>query len=92
VVARFARGEKEVTSVVLFHVVLILVGLAVLTGVVPTGRVGSALSYLHKSIGITTPSTKQVRMVAFIWIGSAIVMVDGSLLLLLLITSLSKPR
>jgi hypothetical protein len=81
-----------VVSIVLFHVVLILLGLAIATRVLPTTRVSNALSYLHKSIGITTPSAKQVRMVALIWIGFAIIMIDGCLLLLLLITSLSNTR
>ena len=79
-------------GIILFHIALILLGLTIVTGVLPTARVGNALSYLHKSIGITTPSAKQVRMVALIWIGSAIVMLDGCLLLLLLITSLSSTR
>jgi len=81
-----------VVSIILFHIVLILLGLTIVTGVLPTARVSNALSYLHKSIGITTPSAKQVRMVVLIWIGSAIVMLDGCLLLLLVLTSLSNTR
>jgi hypothetical protein len=48
------------------------------------------LGYLHKTIGITTPSLKQVRTVALIWIGSTIIIVDGFLFLLVFITSLSN--
>jgi hypothetical protein len=81
-----------VISIVLFHVVLILLGVAIVTRIVPPERVGNALGYLHKSIGITTPSANQVGMVALIWIGAAIVMVDGCLFLLLFITSLSNSR
>jgi hypothetical protein len=50
------------------------------------------LGYLHKTIGITTPSPEQVRLVALIWIGSAIIIVDGCLFLLLFITNFSKSR
>ena len=47
------------------------------------------LSYLHKVIGITTPSLEQVRMVALIWIVSTVVIVDGCIFLLLFIAKLS---
>lgn len=52
--------------------------------------VSNMLGYLHKTIGITTPSLKQVRTVALIWIGSTIIIVDGFLFLLVFITSLSN--
>jgi hypothetical protein len=78
--------------IVVFHVLILLVGLGIVSRVVPTQLVSDMLGYLHKTIGITTPSPTQVRMVGLIWIGSVIVIVDGCLLLLLLITNLSNSR
>jgi hypothetical protein len=78
--------------IVIFHVLMLLVGLGIVSRVVPTQLVNDMLGYLHKTIGITTPSPTQVRMVGLIWIGSVIVIVDGCLLLLLLITNFSNSR
>ena len=77
---------------VVFHVLMLLAGLGIVSRVVSTQLVSDMLGYLHKTIGITTPSPEQVRLVALIWIGSVIVIVDGCLLLLLLITNFSKSR
>ncbi|HKB97328.1 MAG TPA: hypothetical protein VKD23_00945 [Terriglobales bacterium] len=77
-------------SIVVFHVLILLLGLGIVSRVVPLERVGYMLGYLHKAIGITAPFPEQVRTVALIWIGSAIFVVDGCLLLLVLITSLSN--
>jgi hypothetical protein len=73
-----------------FHVLMLLLGSAVLTRVVPERRVANLLGYFHKSVGITTPSPQQVRMVALIWIGLTIVMVDGCIFLLVFIASASN--
>jgi hypothetical protein len=48
------------------------------------------LGFLHNTIGITTPSLEQVRMVALIWIGSVIIIVDGCVFLLVFIASLTN--
>jgi hypothetical protein len=77
-------------AIVVFHVVMLLLGLGVGSRVVPTELVSNMLGYLHKTIGITTPSLEQVRTVALIWIGSTIIIVDGFLFLLVFITSLSN--
>lgn len=77
-------------AIVVFHILLLLLGLGVATRLVPTSRVGNTLGYLHKAIGITTPSAGQVRMVALIWIGSILVMIDGCLFLLVFITKISS--
>jgi hypothetical protein len=74
-------------GLVAFHVLMLLLGLGIATRIVPTERVGDLLGYLHTSIGITTPRPEQVRMIALIWIGSTVVIVDGCLLLLLFIAS-----
>jgi hypothetical protein len=78
-------------AIVVFHVVMLLLGLGVGSRVVATDLVSNMLGYLHKTIGITTPSLKQVRTVALIWIGSTIIIVDGFLFLLVFITKLSNP-
>ena len=78
-------------AIVVFHVVMLLLGLGVGSRVVPTELVSNMLGYLHKTIGITTPSLEQVRTVALIWIGSTIIIVDGFLFLLVFITKLSNP-
>jgi hypothetical protein len=76
-------------AIVLFHALMLLLGLGIVSRVVPLQLVSNLLGYLHKTIGITTPSVQQVRMVALIWIGSVIVIVDGCLFLLVLITRMS---
>jgi hypothetical protein len=76
-------------AIVVFHILILILGLAVGSEIIPAQRVSSALGYLHNSIGITTPAARQVRMVALIWIGSLVFIVDGCLLLLLLVTKLS---
>jgi hypothetical protein len=78
--------------IVIFHVLMLLVGLGIVSRVIPTQLVSDMLGYLHKTIGITTPSSEQVRMVGVIWIGSVIVIVDGCLCLLVLITNFSNSR
>jgi hypothetical protein len=75
-------------SIVVFHVLMLLLGLGILSRAVPAQLVSDVLGYLHKTIGITTPPLEQVRMFALIWIGSVIIIVDGCLVLLVSITSL----
>jgi hypothetical protein len=75
-------------GIVGFHVLMLLLGLGIVVRVISAERVSNALSYLHTTIGITTPPLEQVRMIAVIWIGSTVVIVDGCLLLLVFITRL----
>jgi hypothetical protein len=75
-------------AIVVFHILMLLLALGVGIEIIPAQRVSTALGYLHNSIGITTPAEQQVRMVALIWIGSVVFIVDGCLLLLLFITKL----
>ena len=77
-------------GIVVFHALMLLLGLGIVSRAVPAVLVGDLLGYLHKAIGITTPSLEQVRTVALIWIGSTIIIVDGCLFLLVFITSLSN--
>jgi hypothetical protein len=76
-------------GIIVFHILMLLLGLGVGSQIIPLPRVSDALGYLHNSIGITTPAERQVRMVALIWIGSLVVIVDGCLLLLLFVTKFS---
>jgi hypothetical protein len=76
-------------GVIAFNAVMVLLGLGVATRVVPVKLLSDMLGYLHTTIGITTPSPDKVRMVVLIWIASLILLVDGLLFLLVLLTSIS---
>jgi hypothetical protein len=73
---------------VVFHVLMLLLAIGIVSRVVPAEVISNLLGYLHKTIGITTPRAEQVRTIALIWLGSVIVIVDGCLLLLVFITRL----
>ncbi len=75
-------------GIVGFHVLMLLLGIGIAVRVISAQRVSNALSYLHTTIGITTPPLEQVPMIAIIWIVSTVVIVDGCLLLLVFITKL----
>jgi hypothetical protein len=76
--------------ILVFHALMLLLGLGIVSRAIPPKRVANMLGYLHNTIGITTPAPEQVRMVALIWIGSVIVIVDGCIFLLLFIARLSN--
>ncbi len=78
-------------GLIVFHVVMLLLGAGIIGRVVPVQLVSNALGYVHKSIGITTPPPELTRIIALVWLGSTVVIVDGCLALLLFIASLSKP-
>ena len=69
-----------------FHLFIIVLGLGIVTRFVPLESVSSALSYVHKTIGITTPRAEQTRTIALVWLGALLIIVDGCLLLLAFIT------
>jgi hypothetical protein len=79
-------------GIVVLHIVMLLLGLSIVTRFVPPSRVGNAVGYLHKAIGITEPSQKQVEMAALIWIGSILIIIDGCLFMLVFIAKLSNAR
>jgi len=87
-VAAAEKPGSEMIGVVAFNVLMVLLGIAVASPVVPVKRLGDLLGYLHTIIGITTPAPDKVRMVALIWVASLIVIVDGLLLLLVVLTSI----
>ena len=76
-------------GVVVFNVLTVLLGIAVASPVVPVKLLSDVLGYLHTIIEITTPAPDKVRMVALIWVASVIVIVDGLLLLLVVLTSIA---
>ena len=75
-------------GIALFHVLMVLLGLGIVSRVVPAEHVSAMLGYLHNSIGISTPPSDQVRTIALIWIGATIIIVDGCILLLVFLTKL----
>ena len=76
-------------GVIAFNLLLILLGLGVASSMVPAKPLGDLLGYLHTTIGISTPAPDKVRLVVLIWIASVIILVDGLLLLLVFLTSIS---
>ncbi len=79
-----------IVVIIVFHVLMLLMGLGIVTQVVPVRVVGTFLGYLHNTIGITTPSQEKVTMIALIWIAAGVVIVDGCIFLLVAITRLSN--
>jgi hypothetical protein len=77
-------------GIIVFHVLMLLLALGILSKFVSPQAVNNVLGYVHKTIGITTPSLEKVRVVALIWIGSTVIIVDGCLFLLVFITSFSR--
>jgi hypothetical protein len=74
-------------GIVVFHVVMLALGAAVGSGLVPANPTRATLDWLHNTIGITSPPEEKVRMVALLWLGSIIVIVDGVLFMLVFFTS-----
>ena len=74
-------------GIVLFNVVMLLLCAMVGGQIVPTSLVSTVLDWLHNTIGITSPPREKVRMVALIWMGSTIVIVDGALFMLVFFTT-----
>lgn len=75
-------------GIVVFNVVMLAIAAAVGSGLVPANLNRAALDWMHNTIGITAPPEHRERMVALVWIGSTIVIVDGVLLMLVFFTSL----
>lgn len=75
------------TAIVLFNVAMLLLGAMVGTGILPEKFISAGVYWLHNTIGITAPLAQKVRMVALIWIGSTIVIVDGALFMLVFLTT-----
>jgi hypothetical protein len=70
------------TFVVLFHVVSLALVAAAVADLFPAKLYDSLLRGLHNTIGITTPTQRQLRWVLIVWVLSAVVIFDAMALLL----------
>ena len=73
-------------SILALNVVLVVLAAGIATGILPAKTFSGAVTVLHKTIGITLPSPEKERTVAVIWIASMLLIGDGMLLLLFLLT------
>jgi hypothetical protein len=73
--------------IIALNVVLVLFALGIASGILPAKAFSGAVTVLHKTVGITLPTPDKERTVAVIWIGSMIVIGDGILFLLVVLTS-----
>lgn len=69
-------------GVAAFNIAMLLVCAAVAAGVVPSKLYDGFMRGLHNTIGITTPTARQVRWVLIVWIVSTVIIVDVILALL----------
>jgi hypothetical protein len=76
-------------TLIAFHVLMLLLGLSIGTGILRVELVSSMLGYLHNTIGITAPPMQHAKTIALIWIGALVVIVDGCIALLLLVLQMS---
>jgi len=74
------------TLIVVLNTVLVLYAAGIASGVLPPKAYSGAVSVLHKIVGITLPLPGRERAVAVIWIASAIVIADGILFLMIVLT------
>jgi hypothetical protein len=73
---------KMAVSLIVLNILLPALAAAIGAGMVSLRLFGSLLDALHNTIGITTPTPRQVRWVAVVWIASTLIIVDGLALLL----------
>jgi hypothetical protein len=69
-------------GVILFNAVVLVFCAATGAGVLPSKLYNSFLRGLHATIGITTPTDRQLRWVLVVWALSTLFIVDGLLALL----------
>lgn len=74
-------------AIVVFNVAMLILCAMVGTRILPANLISALLEGLHNTIGITVPPPEKVRMVALVWIGSTIVIVDGALFMLVFFTT-----
>lgn len=65
--------------------VMILLVTGIAAGILPAKIFSGAIAVLHKTVGISLPTPEKERIVAVIWIASALLIGDGILLLLLVL-------
>lgn len=68
-------------AVIVFNLAALLLCAAVLANLVPFRLYGGILRGLHNTIGITTPTDRQLQWVLVVWIVSMLVIVDMMLAL-----------
>jgi len=68
-------------GVIVFNVACLLVCAAVLANLIPFRLYGSLLRGLHNTIGITTPTDRQLQWVLVVWAISMLAIVDLMLIL-----------
>ena len=77
-------------GIVVFNLVMLLAGAAVAMQFVPPNRIAGMIYYLHGIIGITAPAADRVKVVALVWLGTLLVIVDGFLFLLVFLSSVVR--
>jgi hypothetical protein len=68
--------------ITVFNAMLLLLAAAIAAGLLPLKLFGSLLNALHNTIGITTPTPRQVQWVAIVWLLSTLLIVDSLAILL----------
>lgn len=69
------------SALLVFNALLVLLGLGVARQIIPTRLFAGIVNLLHNTVGITTPTPRQVRMAVAIWITSVLIIVDALALL-----------
>jgi hypothetical protein len=64
------------TAVIVFNLAALLLCVAVLANLVPFRFYGGILRGLHNTIGITTPTDRQLQWVLVVWIISMVAIAD----------------
>jgi hypothetical protein len=69
-------------GLLIFNLAILLLAVATLAQVLPLRLYDGFLRGLHNTIGITTPTDRQLRWVLVVWLLSLAAIVDGMALLL----------
>jgi len=69
-------------ALLIFNVIMVLVGAGVATRILPPRVYTGLIEALHGTVGITTPTQEKMWMIALVWIGSVIILVDGLIFLM----------
>jgi hypothetical protein len=70
------------TAFVAFNITMLAICAAVATGIVPYRLYNGLMRGLHNTIGITTPTERQLRWVLIVWIVSMTAIFDAMAALL----------
>ncbi|MGA2005070.1 MAG: hypothetical protein ABSG70_16915 [Terriglobales bacterium] len=75
-------------GLIVFNVVMLLLCVAAGSRIMPMNLISIIVEGWHNTIGITSPGSDKMRMVAVIWIASTAVLVDGVLFMLVYFTKM----